>query len=76
MDPSQDVRPESGGVDWIAATATDGTGAVSVELTREATEHFRELARPGRYELWLTAHPEHPDAFLATRAVPLRDSGG
>lgn len=66
-----EVRPESGSGDWIAATAMDGTGAVSVELTRGMTENFRELARPGRYELWLTVHPERAHAFLATRVVPL-----
>src|SRR5919204_4872874 len=66
-----DVRPRSGSTDWIAVTATDATGAIVVELTRDTTENFRELARPGRYELWLTAHPERSDAFLATRVVPL-----
>jgi hypothetical protein len=27
----------------------DATGAVTVELKRETTEHFRELTRSGRY---------------------------
>ena len=61
----------SGSADWILATAADATGAVTVELRRETTEHFRELARPGRYELSLTADPQRSDIFLVKRVVPL-----